>query len=374
MKLYSKDEIILILTKVLVGLVIIVIGGIIFYEILGMAPQSKLDDPKIHSLNVDAVIEKDALFNNDDAKYLPGQLSSGFSIYAASSLDRIFLNGKTLVKPSFSDAPSISLAKNEYESFQLVVNNGKNLLRSVRFEISDLVNDDGQTFNKENISYRIVRYVRTRKPTYPVRFVGLWPDPLMPPGEIDVLSGEMKPFWFTIFSPKDAVAGEYKGAIKVIADSNVIQEVPLSVKIFDFELPRESNLRTAFGFDESSLGKQYTKNEKETGEQFREKTDQLEEQYLIEMIKYKMNPILYIDPTSKEDLAKVDKYRWFGFNNFAVGKFGGGLIDNWPEDDAKIEELLPKYRSYGEVLALISMFMHGMKGSSAIKLFLRSHL
>ncbi|MBU0497515.1 MAG: DUF4091 domain-containing protein [Candidatus Thermoplasmatota archaeon] len=341
---HLKDVLILILTRVLIGLVIVVLGGVVFYEIRGMAPQSKPDDFQLQSLNVEAVVQKDELFSNDNVKYLPGQLSDGFSVYAASSLDRIFLNGKTLVKPSFSDSPEVSLAKNEYESFQIVINNGKSYLGSVRFEISDLMNDDGVKFNKENISYRIVGYVPTRKPIYPVKYVGLWPDPLMPSGDIDIQSGEMQPFWFTVFVPKDAVAGEYNGVIKVVVKGNVLKEIPLSVKIFDFELPRESNLKTAFGFDPSFLSKYYTKDVEAT-----------EEQFLIEMIKHKMNPILYIDPTSKEDLEKVDKYRWFGFNNFAVGKFGGGLRNNWPEEDVKIEELLQKYQLYGEALALNKM-------------------
>ena len=114
-------------------------------------------------------------------------------------------------------------------------------------------------------------------------------------------------------------------------------------------------IKTAFGFDPGSLGKYYEKAVQGTGGQFKEKMHLLEEQYLIEMLEHKMNPILYIDPTSKEDLAKVDKYRWFGLNNFAVGKFGGSLSNNWPEEDVKIEELLPKYQLYGEALALNRM-------------------
>lgn len=355
MKSNLKDVLILILTRVLIGLVVIVIGGVVFFEVWGMAQKPKPDDPQLQSLNLEAVVQKDELFSNDNVKYLPGQLSDGFSVYAASSLDRIFLNGKTLVKPSFSDSPAVSLAKNEYESFQVVINNGKSYLEAVRFEISDLVNGDGVKFSKENISYRIVGYVPTRKPIYPVKYVGLWPDPLMPSGDMDIQAGEMQPFWFTVFVPKDAVAGEYSGIIKVVVKGNVLKEIPLSVKVFDFVLPRESNLKTAFGFDPGSLRKYYEKAVQETGGQFKEKVQQLEEQYLIEMLDHKMNPILYIDPTSNKDLAKVDKYRWFGLNNFAVGKFGGSLSNNWPEDDSKIEDLLPKYQLYGEALALNRM-------------------
>jgi len=64
-----------------------------------------------------------------------------------------------------------------------------------------------------------------------------------------------------------------------------------------------------------------------------------------------MNPVLNVDPTSVKDMANVDRYRKMGLSNFSIGRKGGTFGNNWPEDDQKLEELLPLYRTYGETLA-----------------------
>src|SRR3989338_6026829 len=55
------------------------------------------------------------------AAKLPANDKGGFNVFAASSLDRIFEDGQTLLKPSFTKDVAISLAQHEYESFQIVV-------------------------------------------------------------------------------------------------------------------------------------------------------------------------------------------------------------------------------------------------------------
>ncbi|MEK6713989.1 MAG: hypothetical protein AABY41_07335, partial [Nitrospirota bacterium] len=72
---------------------------------------------------------------------LPASDKNGLNVFAASSLDRIFEDGKTLLKPSFTKDAAISLAKNEYESFQIVVTSRDRLLEGVSLKIPDLVNE-----------------------------------------------------------------------------------------------------------------------------------------------------------------------------------------------------------------------------------------
>ena len=66
---YSKDEIIEFLSRVLIGLVVLVICGIVFFELRGMAPQSKMVDPNPQLLNVDAVVQKDLAQSEKDLDY-----------------------------------------------------------------------------------------------------------------------------------------------------------------------------------------------------------------------------------------------------------------------------------------------------------------
>ena len=114
------------------------------------------------------------------AAKFPTSNKGGFDVFAASSLDRIFEDGQTLLKPSFTKDAAISLAKHEYESFQIVVTSKDRLLEGVSLKIPDLINEQtGATLGRQNITWRVVGYVPTIKPYYPVKYVGRWPDPLM---------------------------------------------------------------------------------------------------------------------------------------------------------------------------------------------------
>ena len=64
-------------------------------------------------------------------------------------------------------------------------------------------------------------YVPTKKPYYPVKFVGLWPDPLLPIKSQSVKAMETQPFWVTVYVPEDTPAGEYKGQITVKVDEKI---------------------------------------------------------------------------------------------------------------------------------------------------------
>src|SRR5207253_3168791 len=100
-------------------------------------------------------------------------INTDYKVFVASSLDRIFQDGKTLLKPSYSIKASISAARNEYESFQIVVHSSSKDLTSVVLKASDLTNSKTTTnIPKNNIELKVVRYVPTEKPYYPVKFVG----------------------------------------------------------------------------------------------------------------------------------------------------------------------------------------------------------
>ena len=153
------------------------------------------------------------------AAKLPANDQGGFTVFAASSLDRIFEDGQTLLKSSFTKDAAISLAKREYESFQIVVTSRDRLLEGVTLKISDLTNEQtGATLGRQNISWRIVGYVPTIKPYYPVKYVGRWPDPLMPVRATDIDAGVVQPFWVTVYAPWRTEPGIYKGTISVTAN------------------------------------------------------------------------------------------------------------------------------------------------------------
>ncbi len=284
-------------------------------------------------------------------------MRENIEIFAVSSMDKIFRSGKTLEDTAFTDAVTLSAAKNEYESFQVVVNNGKTVLRSVSIELSDLIDEKtGARITKDkNMVCRVVGYVETQKPYYAVKFVGLWPDPLLPLQKIDIEPGETQPFWVIIYTPQDVPAGIYKGSLKVMCDNKILKEMPVSLHIFDFTLPVSSHLKTAFDFYPHITSKRYPQEEKETPEMYKARMDEINERYIIDMLRHRMDPILNIDPLSEADLGKAELYRRYGLNNFSIGKRGGTFNNNWPKTDEEIEKLLPLYRSYGENLKINKM-------------------
>jgi hypothetical protein len=286
----------------------------------------------------------------------PVAAHDGIAVFTASSLDRIFQDGKTLLKPSFSTAASISIAKNEYGSFQVVVQSQNRELNDVQVKISDLVDPKtGSTLNNANVSVRVVGYVQTIEPYYPVKYVGLWPDPLLPTDKTNINTNITQPFWVTVYTPPETIAGDYTGNISVIADDKRVQNIPLSVHVYNFVLPKESHLKTAFDYYPQVTYHRYRKGADESNDTYVARVENLNDQYIIAMLKYRMDPILNVDPTSQEELSKVDRYLVYGLNNFSIGKKGGTYNNNWPSTDQGIEDLFSLYRTYGEDLKLNEM-------------------
>jgi len=277
----------------------------------------------------------------------------GLMIFVASSLDRIFLNGKTLQKPSFSADAKISSAQNAYESFQIVVDSPHIDQPGVYLQTSDLINLKTKSkISQDNFSWRVVGYVPTTPPYYPVKFVGPWPDPLIPNKSYDVKAGTSQPFWLTVYVPPNTPAGNYTGTVMVKGLNFAPQAIPVSLHVYDFSLPKQSYLKTAFDFYGQLTKIRYPQGDEEPADTWQARVDDINDKFIITMLKHRMNPVLNIDPTSQNELSNVDRYMALGMNNFAIGKHGGTFNNNWPMDDPSIEKLLTTYQTYGEDLKL----------------------
>jgi len=274
-------------------------------------------------------------------------------VYVASSLDRIFKDGMTLVKPVFSNAADISLARNEHESFQVVVRADKQLLEDVQLSVSDLVDPQtGQMIKQGSVSWRVVGYVPTKKPYYPVKYVGLWPDPLLPGTKTNVPPGITQPFWVTVYAPAGTAPGRYEGTVTVTARDVPAITVPVRARVYDFDIPKASRLKTAFDFYGHITYKQFPQREDEPDRAYKSRLGEINDKFIITMLQYRMNPILNLDPTLNEEMANVDRYLLHGLNNFSIGKRGGTFANNWPGDQEAIDNLEGLYRTYGEMLKL----------------------
>ena len=96
---------------------------------------------------------------------------------------------------------TVEAARNEVEGIQLVVVADKESVRSATLEVSDLTGEAGGLISKANVAWNVVGYVDTEQPNYPVRKVGSWPDPLLPPAKFGVPSGQVQPLWINTVLP-----------------------------------------------------------------------------------------------------------------------------------------------------------------------------
>jgi hypothetical protein len=157
----------------------------------------------------------------------------------------------------------IFAARNEFESFQVVVAAHKKTLRGLSVTLdSPLVDESGRTIPDGNVTIYRQGYYDVGQRSDDEGAPGLWPDPLIPSvdpifGEprnafpIDVPAGENRAAWIDVQVPANAVPGVYRGALGVRA-LELETRVPVTVTVLNFTLPSTASLRTSFGMDWAS--------------------------------------------------------------------------------------------------------------------------
>ena len=145
-----------------------------------------------------------------------------------------------------------SLARNEYEGTQVVVVPLTKELKDVRVTATDLVSPEGKRIPAQQVRVRPVGYVevtpvagiagRLRKPG------GMWPDPLLKTQAFDCAQGELQPVWIDVFAAADQAPGQYEGTIRILPANSHPLSLSLRVRVWDFELPRQSHLKIDYWF------------------------------------------------------------------------------------------------------------------------------
>lgn len=139
----------------------------------------------------------------------------------------------------------ISAARGEFEAAQIVIRLPEDgqLHRAI---MSPFVGQGGM---KAEVDTRIheVAYVRIDTPTDSSCVAGYYPDPL-PPLEmpLGLKAGQNQPLWLTVRVARGARAGEYTGTFHAETSKGNL-DLPVRLRIWDFELPVETHLRSAFG-------------------------------------------------------------------------------------------------------------------------------
>ena len=157
----------------------------------------------------------------------------------------------TKVPEKVAAAVKISAAKNEAQSFQLMLTPKKSF-KVKGINAGSLVNGKHK-IGARNIEFRALEYVNIQQRSYitPVDFSGPIADPLVAVAEKQVaaVTGNIG-FWVTVAVPAGTAAGIYKGELVLKCSGADDIKVPLEVEVYDFELPE-------FASFQSSMGLQY---------------------------------------------------------------------------------------------------------------------
>jgi len=171
--------------------------------------------------------------------YPGGEKLRKFTVGAAGPDEKIYED--TRYEGPLTDPIQLSLAANEYESFQLAVLPFWCDLCGVTVRFTDLVSQRA-TIGRDNISWFQVRYV-----TMPEEYFGgkgrpREPDILVPTESFDVKRGQVGAVWVDVHLPKGTPAGEYRGTVAVESGGQCVER-ELQVKCYGFDLPDEVSIR-----------------------------------------------------------------------------------------------------------------------------------
>lgn len=234
-----------------------------------------------------------------------------FVLATETSMQKVFIEQSKFAS-AFGNEYELSCARNEHESFQVIVVPVSEPIADVRWSATRLHNDKGASIPA---SVRLVGYVKTKQPSYPVPFNGWWPDPLLDfmDSVPQVPADEVLPLWVTVSVPEDAAAGVYSGQIKVSAAGAKAQTVDVRCRVRNFAIPKNTHLRTALSW-RGHLGALYP--EDQVADMTRKYHDWMLEEYHLNP-----NNIYAAGPPTEWDVARLKDLMGKGLNAINLAYF-----------------------------------------------------
>jgi hypothetical protein len=161
----------------------------------------------------------------------------------------------------------LSAARNEFESFQVVIQGGSSGIKGVQAVASKL-SGSGEEFPEKNV--RLFREALIMAP-YASNLEGAsgyWPDALVPDKDelvnekrnafpFDVPPNENRAIWVELLVPENAKPGKYAGIINLTAADNWSAQVPINLEVWPFTLPSTASLASTFGMGWNTVCQAY---------------------------------------------------------------------------------------------------------------------
>ncbi|HEX8041687.1 MAG TPA: glycoside hydrolase domain-containing protein, partial [Chryseosolibacter sp.] len=244
----------------------------------------------------------------------------------------------------------LSMARNEYESFQLAILPFGKDLDQINIDVSDLSNKEGNTIEKKHIGVSRVDYNKIDwRAAYVTEYEGWHPDPLIPyRGGLKISGDEVcRPFWITVYAPPGTKPGEYSGTVSVTATGLKKMTATIRCRVWDFELPVASHLKT-HSWDQLSYFRDFY-NVSEYPVEWYERFCEL-------LLKNRFNPgsagVNYVnqepDRSGQYDFSAVEKVLGFcierGLTRFSIIQMKKGLYTD--EEAAKVYRFVEAYARF----------------------------
>ena len=218
---------------------------------------------------------------------------------------------------------SLSAAKNEYESFIIVVN-PESEMENFRISVADFTSSDGKTIPGDQVEIRKVEYVKVSHPTDYYGYKGYFPDPLpLYEKPLTLKASENTPLWITVHVPSQTAAGQYTSEVTLTAANGWKTTVPVDLTVRNFELPAVPTIRSGWGMNMKNveLYENLT-----TEEQKRDKF----EKYMEMFSRYKISPYdPFLYAPIHETISGVDWEGGFYDSKEKVsGNYSYKVVDN----------------------------------------------
>jgi len=242
-------------------------------------------------------------------------------IGTATSLTRISWRHEQLA-PSLELPAKIRLegARNEFESFQVVVTVPGEGLEAISLAASDFKSGDGSaTIGSAQVSFfeEIEQFIQPSPGTAQSQ-VGWLPDALLPVTRpVAVESGTSKPFWITVKVPETIPAGLYTGAVSVRSSGVLLQSIPVELTVHDFALPVTGQFRTQGHFDLQGLADWYSGQDQ----------DRIRKAFYALLMEHRFSPTSEYSARLSPEREDIPWLLKAGANVLLIGGFSSGPLD-----------------------------------------------
>lgn len=300
---------------------------------------------------------------------------ASLAVWPVNAIVKVFRED---VPPARVRPARITCARNEYEPLQLAVRSDRSL-GAVRILVDAPRGPRGFVLKNPSVSVvgyvpidHVTNYYSNRTPAYYRKiptgaggsdgWPGWWPDPLLPRSSFELAARRTQPVWVTVRAPEDAPAGDYHGAVRLMAGDKTLAVVPFTVHVWGFSLPAQPSLKAIFDTRQSSpMWRVPGRSEQQTQEAFwrflaerRLCPDQVQPEptfvyrdgkVTADFTEYDRAAKLYFDELKFPHSYTPSQFYLFGWGHIPADKFGEKPYEGeYPYTGVDRSKLRPAYR------------------------------